>query len=47
MRSALERNPVVDKSILDDVPRILAMTPEERLEEVASVNRFLAETERV
>ena len=47
LRSALERNPVVDKSILDDVPRILAMTPEERLEEVASVNRFLAETERV
>ena len=47
LRPELERIPVVDKSILDDVPRILAMTPEQRLEEVASVSRFVAEAERV
>ena len=47
LRPALEQIPVVDKSILDDVPRILAMTPEQRLEEVASVSRFLAEAQRV
>jgi transcriptional regulator with XRE-family HTH domain len=46
LRPELERIPVVDKSILDDVPRILAMTPEQRLEEVASVSRFLAEVKR-
>ena len=39
--------PVVDTSILDDVPRILRLTPEQRLEEVAEVGRFMAEVKRV
>ena len=47
LNPVLERTPVVDKTILDDVPRILAMTPEQRLEEVAEVSRFMAEVRRV
>lgn len=39
--------PVVDRSILDDVPRILRMTPEDRLREVAQVSRFVAAARRV
>jgi transcriptional regulator with XRE-family HTH domain len=33
--------------MLDDVPRILRMTPEERLREVGNVARFVAEARRV
>ncbi len=44
---ALERIPIVDRSMLDDVPRILRMTPQQRLEEVASVSRFIAGARRV
>ena len=47
LRVTVERIPVADKSILDDVPRILRMTPEQRLEEVAEVSRFMAEVKRV
>lgn len=43
----LERMPVVDRSILDDVPRILKMTPEQRLNEVAQVSRFVTAARRV
>jgi ribosome-binding protein aMBF1 (putative translation factor) len=43
----VERIPLVDKSILDDVPRILRMTPQQRLEEVAQVSRFIAAAKRV
>ena len=39
--------PVIDTHMLDDVDRILALTPEARLTEVANVTRFLAEAERV
>lgn len=46
-RAFVEAIPKVDRSILDDVPRILKMTPEERLEEVAQVSRFLASARRV
>ena len=42
LNASLERIPVVDKTILDDVPRILRMTPEQRLQEVADVSRFIA-----
>ena len=42
----VERLPVVDPSMLDDVPRILSMTPEQRLEEVAQVSRFVTEARR-
>ena len=46
LRPSLERS-AVDKSLLDDVPRILRLTPEERLEEVAAMSRFIAEARRV
>ncbi|MEP6551233.1 MAG: helix-turn-helix domain-containing protein [Gemmatimonadales bacterium] len=38
---------VVDPQRLDDVPRILRLTPEERLLEVAAVSRFIAGARRV
>jgi predicted transcriptional regulator len=47
LRAELERVPVVDRSMLDDVPRILAMSPQQRLEEVAQVSRFLTAARRV
>ena len=37
----------VDPQLLDDVPRILALTPEQRLREVAQVSRFLLGARRV
>ena len=37
----------VDPQLLDDVPRILALTPEQRLREVAEVSRFLSAAKRV
>jgi len=43
----LEPRVVVGSHMLDDVPRILAMTPEQRLEEVRNVSRFLHEARRV
>ncbi len=43
----LVRVPHVDRSMLDDVPRILRLTPEERLREVAQVSRFVAAARRV
>lgn len=46
LHTVLERIPTVDRSVLDDVPRILGMTPEQRLEEVAEVSRFVAEVRR-
>jgi len=45
--ASVERIPAVDQSVLDDVPRILRMTPEQRLEEVANVSRFMSEARRV
>ena len=36
-----------DPQILDDVPRILALSPEDRLREVAQMSRFLAAARRV
>ena len=40
------RAPIVDPSVLDDIPRILRLTPEERLLEVAHVSRFMANVQR-
>ena len=37
----------IDPQLLDDVPRILALSPEERLREVAQVSRFLSAARRV
>jgi predicted transcriptional regulator len=41
------RIPRVDRSMLDDVPRILRLSPEDRLREVAQVSRFIAGARRV
>jgi transcriptional regulator with XRE-family HTH domain len=46
LHASLERS-TVDPSILEDIPRILRLTPEQRLEEVAAVSRFVAEAKRV
>jgi transcriptional regulator with XRE-family HTH domain len=45
LRPVLERT-AADPAMLDDVPRILLLTPEERLNEVAAVSRFVAEAKR-
>jgi predicted transcriptional regulator len=37
----------VDPALLDDVPRILRLTPEQRLREVAAVSRFTTGARRV
>jgi transcriptional regulator with XRE-family HTH domain len=37
----------VDPQLMDDVPRILALSPEQRLREVAQVSRFLSAARRV
>jgi len=37
----------VDPALLDDVPRILRLTPEERLREVAQVSQFISAARRV
>lgn len=37
---------VLDRQLLDDVPRILRLTPEDRLREVANINRFVANATR-
>jgi transcriptional regulator with XRE-family HTH domain len=38
--------PVLDRQLLEDVPRILRLTPEARLREVANLSRFLAAARR-
>jgi len=45
--SAVLRRIAVDPALLDDVPRILRLTPEERLREVAQVSRFVSAARRV
>ena len=45
--SAGLRRMSVDPQLLDDVPRILALSPEQRLREVAQVSRFLSAARRV
>lgn len=40
-------SPVLDRTMLADVPRILRLTPEERLREVGNVSRFVAMARRV
>jgi len=36
----------VDFTVLDDVPRIRSLSPEDRLREVGNVNRFVTEARR-
>lgn len=45
--SAVLKRITVDPALLDDVPRILRLTPEERLREVAQVSRFISAARRV
>ena len=45
--AATLRRITVDPAMLDDVPRILALTPEERLREVGQVSRFISAARRV
>lgn len=47
MRTDLEKLPVLDRQLLDDVPRILKLTPEQRLREVARVDHFIGSAKRV
>jgi transcriptional regulator with XRE-family HTH domain len=47
LSAELERIPRLDPSELDDIPRILRLTPEERLREVAQVSRFVAAARHV
>ena len=49
MRAQLEPPPsvVVGSHMLQDVPRILRMTPEQRLEEVKNLSEFLHQARRV
>lgn len=47
IRTELQKLPVLDKQLLDDVPRILKLTPEQRLREVARVDHFFAGAKRV
>jgi len=43
----LEPKPALDRQLLDDVPRILRLTPEARLREVANLSRFIGAARRV
>jgi hypothetical protein len=47
LRADLIPLPVADTHMLDDVARILALSPEERLLEVRNVNRFVAAARHV
>jgi hypothetical protein len=46
LRAELTPLPLADTHMLDDVPRILALTPEQRLLEVRNVSRFVAAARR-
>ena len=46
LRCSLVDRPVPDSHMLEDVDRILALTPEQRLDEVARVDRFLRAARR-
>ncbi len=47
LRGRLEPALIVDSHMLNDVERILRLTPEERLREVANLNRFRMAARRV
>ncbi len=46
LRVSLQPKLLLDPQELDDVPRILGLTPEQRLREVANIDRFLAAARR-
>lgn len=43
---SLRPRAVLDRQVLDDVPRILRLSPENRLREVANLGRFFASARR-
>jgi transcriptional regulator with XRE-family HTH domain len=45
--SSVLKRIAVDPALLDDVPRILRLTPEARLREVAQASRFISAARRV
>ena len=47
VRVQVEPRVVVGSHMLDDVPRILRLTPEQRLEEVKNLSEFLHQARRV
>ena len=47
LRAELAPLPIVETHMLDDVARILALTPEQRLREVGNVSRFESAARRV
>jgi predicted transcriptional regulator len=47
IRADLSPSPVLDTHMMDDVARILGLTPEQRLEEVRAVARFTWTARRV
>lgn len=47
LRMSLVPRLVLDPQALDDVPRILGLSPEQRLREVANLHRFLGAARRV
>ncbi len=47
LRTELVVRPIVDSHMLDDIERILALTPEQRLEEVRNVDAFVKAARRV
>lgn len=47
LRTTVEVAPVLDPQELDDTPRILRLSPEDRLLEVERLSLFLAEARRV
>ena len=47
IRAVVEPRAAVDSHMLEDVSRILSLTPEDRLNEVRNVSRFAAAARRV
>lgn len=47
MSTELQKIPLLDRQLLDDVPRILKLTPEQRLREAARVDHFFSGAKRV
>ncbi|CAN5701905.1 hypothetical protein BH23GEM9_BH23GEM9_20080 [soil metagenome] len=47
LEAALSISAPADSHMLDDVPRILRLSPEDRLREVGNMARFVARTRRV
>ena len=46
LHTALEPKPVLDRQLLDDVPRILRLSAEDRLREIGNINRLVARARR-